>query len=153
MSDWQSTLRVPARVLFAHGDSLGGELHLQPTTALHQRAETPLEMLNRPDRFFAMTLASGEVALVGKAQTAVVACHGFDPPADPERLSVGKEQRLEVHVVGGRRYEGVARTELPPFHSRALDFLNDDVGFLELTHGDTVHFINRGMVQHVHPVD
>ncbi len=153
MSDWQATHRIAATVTFADGHTLEGELHLQPSTALHQRAETPLEMLNRSERFFAMTLASDEVALVAKSQAAVVACADFQPAEDPERVSVAKELRLRVHVVGGRQFEGVSRSELPPLHSRALDFLNADVGFIDLVNGDVVHFINRPMIQHVYPID
>ncbi len=153
MSEWQATHRVSATVTFAHGDTLDGDLHLQPSTATHHRGETTLEMLNRSDPFFPMTLASGDVALAAKAQVAVVTCLGQPLVEDPERVSVAKELQLEVVVVGGGRFDGVTRTELPPLHQRALDYLNDGLGFFDLTDGDTVHFINRSMVQHVHPVD
>jgi len=153
MSDWQATHRVTVTVTFAHGDTLEGEAHLQPSTALHQGAETPLEMLNRPDQFFAMTLPSGTVALVSKAQTAVVTCREILKAEDAERVSVAKELRLQIHLVGGQRFEGIARTELPPLHSRTVDFLNNEIGFLDLADGDTIHLINRPMIQHVHPID
>ena len=154
MSDWQATHRVSAQVTFAHGSVLEGELHLQPSTALHQSAETTLEMLNRPDQFFAMTLPAGEIALVAKAQVAVVTCQASEPfIVDPERASVATELTLEVHVVGGRRFRGATRSELPPLHTRAMDFLNDLTGFFDLAEGKTVQYINRASVLYVHPLD
>lgn len=154
MSDWQTTHRVAAQVRFAHGAVLEGELHLQPGTALHPGAETTLDMLNRPDQFFAMTLPTGETALVAKSQVAVVTCQTADAVVDdPERASVATELTLEVHVVGGHRFRGTTRSELPPLHTRAMDFLNDLTGFFDLTDGDTVQYINRTSVLYVHPLD
>lgn len=154
MSDWQTTHRVSAQVRFARGSVLEGELHLQPGTALHPGAETTLDMLNRPDQFFAMTLPAGETALVAKAQVAVVTCPASVAAVDdPERASVATELTLEVHVLGGHRFRGTTRSELPPLHTRAMDFLNDLTGFFDLTDGDTVQYVNRASVLYVHPLD
>ena len=70
MSDWGSTNRLAARVALAEGIVLDGDLHLLTRPAYPQPggSETPLEMLNRPDAFFALTLPEGGVALVPKAQ-------------------------------------------------------------------------------------
>ena len=38
------------------GMSIDGDLHLQPSTALHESRETPLELLNREENFFPLSL-------------------------------------------------------------------------------------------------
>ena len=69
MSDWGSTNRLPAHVALVDGAVLDGDLHLLTRPAYPPGgSETPLEMLNRPDPFFALTLAGGDVALVPKTR-------------------------------------------------------------------------------------
>ena len=58
MSDWGITTKVPAEVVLAEGIALAGDLHLYARTTYPPGPETPLEMLNRPDTFFALTVAS-----------------------------------------------------------------------------------------------
>ena len=61
MSDWASTKRVAGEVIFEVGTTLKGDLHLPMSTAVRPSLETPLEMLNRSDGFFPLTLSSGDV--------------------------------------------------------------------------------------------
>ena len=56
MSDWGATQRVSARVVLAQGVVVAGELHLLARTTYPADSESPLEMLNRDDPFFALTL-------------------------------------------------------------------------------------------------
>jgi hypothetical protein len=57
MSDWGVTSRVSARVALADGALLEGDLHLATRPAYPPGPETPIEMLNRDDPFFALSLA------------------------------------------------------------------------------------------------
>ncbi len=66
----------------AEGVILEGELHLLTRLAYPPGPETPLEMLNRGDAFFALTVPAGGVTLVPKAQAAVISCREPEPPTD-----------------------------------------------------------------------
>ena len=103
MGNWAETHRVRARVTFAGGRSIEGDLHMQSCTALHRDVETPLEMLNRAEEFFAITLPSSGVALVAKSQTTLVTCMAIGSDIDSDRAPGGKSVRLDN--VGDKRYE------------------------------------------------
>lgn len=153
MTQWSATEQVAAEVIFVDGSSLQGNLHLQPGSAHHRGSETPLEMLNRSESFFPVALLSGEIALVSKAQTAVVACGSASHRHDADRVSIAKAVALDVHVAGHEVIHGTASLELPPSHSRALDFLNEPERFFAVADGDTTWHVNRAHVRYVHPHD
>jgi len=153
MTQWSATEQVAAEVLFADGSSLRGNLHLQPGSAHHPGAETPLEMLNRADAFFPVTMASGDIALVSKAQTTVVTCEAGPGRFDTDRATIAKTVVLEVHVSGREVLRGTASLELPPSHSRALDFLNEPERFFAIADDETTWHVNRAHVRYVHPLD
>jgi len=131
--------------------SIEGDLHLQPSTALHETRETPLELLNREDRFFSLTVAGGSVVFLAKAQVAVLAYQG---PAsnDPDRESAALHIGLEVIMIGGDEYRGFAATELPPNRSRASDYLNAPETFFSLVVGETTVCLNRSYVRAARPL-
>lgn len=153
MSEWAQTHRQPARVLFPEGHAIEGDLHLQPNSVHHQGVETPLEMLNRPEDFFAVTLPNGDVALIAKAQTAVVECDQCDSEVDPPLGRFEISVRLEVRLASGTEVSGCARWELPPASARSIDFLNSRERFFTLADNGTIRYINRSLVQEVHPCD
>ncbi len=80
---WGSIYQEEARVVFADGGTIDGHLHLLARVNYPAGPETPLEMLNRPEPFFALTGAKGGPVLVSKAQAAVVSCRQGAVPADP----------------------------------------------------------------------
>ena len=153
MSDWGSTNRVPALVALAGGVTLEGELHLLSRAGYPPGPETPQEMLNRDDPFFALTLPGGIVTFVCKAQVAVIDCR--EPPAltDPDRLSAAKLLGLEVILDGGAEYRGRATVELPPNRARALDYVNAPGGFFTLFADDATHYFNKARVRLIRPLD
>jgi hypothetical protein len=153
MSDYGSTNRVPALVALSEGVTIEGELHLLTRPAYPPGPETPLDMLNRDDPFFALTLPGGQVTFVAKAQVAVVDCR--EPPAlaDPDRLSAAKLVGLEVVLDGGAEYKGRATVELPPGRSRALDYVNAPGAFFTLFADDTTHYFNKARVRLIRPLD
>ena len=152
MSSWGSTRLVPAEAALAEGVVLAGTLHLMARVAFPPGPETPLELLNRAEPFFALTLDGGGVALVAKAQLAVLTCRDVPPP-DPARLSAAKLVDLEVTVVGGAEYRGRAAVELPRSRSRALDFLNDPDPFFPLCSDDAARYLNKRLVRLIRPLD
>jgi hypothetical protein len=152
MTDWAQTTRLPARVTLAEGLVIQGDLHLQPRVAWRDGPETPVELLNRAEAFFVMSLPAGEVVFVGKDQVAVLAYRESPAEHDPQRETAARHIPLEVMLTGGGEHRGMAVTELPPAHARALDFLNTPERFFALlTDGGTL-CVNRRFVRAVRPL-
>ncbi len=152
MNDWASTRRLPVRVTLAEGLLIQGEVHLQPRVAWRDGPETPLELLNRSEAFFPMSLPHGEVVFVARAQVASMLYqedHLFD---DPARESAARHIPLEVMMMGGAEHRGVAHSELPPTRARALDFLNAPERFFTLVLEDGTLCIHRAFVRAVRPL-
>jgi len=153
MSDWGITTKVPAEVVLAEGIALAGDLHLYARTTYPPGPETPLEMLNRADTFFALTLDGGGVTFVPKTQVVVVSCPGPSPLLDPDRASAARQIELEVVVQGGAEYRGRAAIELHPPRSRSLDYLNGAGQFFALGSDDVSWYINKSRVRFARPLD
>jgi hypothetical protein len=153
MSEWGITTKVPAEVMLAEGTALAGDLHLYARTTYPPGPETPLEMLNRDDAFFALTLDGGGVTFIPKAQVVVVSCRDQARLLDPERASAARQIELEVVVQGGVEYRGRAALELPPSRSRSLDYLNGAGVFFALGSADVSWYINKSRVRLARPLD
>lgn len=154
MTDWAQTERCSVRITLAEGLVIRGDIHLQPRVAWRDGPETPLELMNRDEAFFPVTLAGGDVAFVAKAQVASLALGvGVEEEPDPERRSAARTISLEVMMVGGAEHRGVAVHEMPPNRSRALDFLNEaqERFFLLVTAGGSL-CLNRQYVRAVRPL-
>jgi len=153
MSDWGTTRRISAEVVLADGLVLEGEMHLVASAAYPLNSESPLEMLNRPEPFFALTLGEGGVAFVSKAQVAVVSCREESGDPDPERASVARLVALEVALATGAAYRGRSSFELPPSRSRALDYVNTPGRFFTVWTNDLTRYFNKSLVRLIRPLD
>jgi hypothetical protein len=153
MTDWAQTERCSVRITLAEGLVIRGEIHLQPRVAWRDGPETPIEMLNREEAFFPVSLAGGDVVFVAKAQVASVALPATEEELDPARRSAARTLSLEVMMVGGAEHRGVAIHELPPTRSRPLDFLNagQERFFMLLTDAGSL-CLNRQFVRAVRPL-
>lgn len=153
MSDWARTHRVPAAVMLAGGEVVIGDLHLQPHVPHRDGPESPIELLNRGDPFFAVAVAEGGVAFFAKDRVAVVSCATEDLPGqDPQRAQVSIHAEMNVGV-DNTEYRGSVAYELPPTRTRTLDFLNGPGRFFALVTGSTTRFVNRAHVRLVRPLD
>lgn len=153
MSDWAETRRVAATVITAGGEVIMGELHLQPSVPYRDGPESPLELLNRPENFFALALADGGVVFLSKETVVVVSCATADMPApDPARLGAVTHVEMDV-CLNGSEYRGRADVEMPPTRARSLDYLNASGRFFSLVTGTTIRFLNRSHVLSVRPLD
>lgn len=153
MSDWGTTQRVSAEVILADGVALEGDLHLAASAAYPMDMESPLEMLNRAEAFFALTLGQGEVAFVSKAQVAAVSCRDQSPPTDPARASAARLVALEVVLTTGAEYRGRSSFELPPSRARALDYVNAPGRFFTVWTSDLTRYFNKDLVRIIRPLD
>lgn len=152
MTDWAATTRLPVRVTLAEGLVIQGEAHLQPRVAWRDGPETPVEMLNRDDAFFPVSLPHGEIVFVAKDQVAAVGYAEVQPEDESDRKTAARTIPLEVMMVGGVEHRGVAVSELPPTRARALDFLNDPARFFPLRTGNGTLCLNRRFVRAVRPL-
>jgi hypothetical protein len=146
---------VPASLLLTQGVSRPGQVYVMERVPQHDGPETVLEMLNRPEGFFAFRpTEDAEILLVSKAHTISVSQDRQAPIADPARLSVAKLLGVSIVMVGGATLGGWASVELPMFHSRLLDYLNatHDPFFALWTHAAT-HYVNRAHVLFARPLD
>jgi hypothetical protein len=151
MSDWGTTTRVPAVVTLRSGDALPGHLHV--LDGLHGgRPETPLEMLNRPDGFFPLTLDDGTAFFVSKAQVATVMVE-WPPEGAAAQDAIGQRVSLRVALSTGEETDGEVLIVAPPGHSRALDYLNQMEPFFQLETARGPRLVNRDFVQVVRPLD
>ncbi len=153
MSDWGQTLTVSADVALSNGGVLEGDLHLMSRTAYPPGPETPLDMLNRPEPFFALTLRAGGVAFVCKAQVIMVGCAQQQGITDPDRVSAAKVVDLAVTLYTGEELRGCATIELPPSRARALDFMNGPGCFFPLVDGDVTRYLNKAFTRLIRPLD
>jgi hypothetical protein len=153
MNDWGATRRISAEVILADGVVLEGDMHLVASAAYPLNSESPLEMLNRPEPFFALTLGEGGVAFVSKSQVAVVSCREETADADPERASVARLVALEVALTTGAEYRGRSSFELPPSRSRALDYVNMPGRFFTVWTNDLTRYFNKSLVRLIRPLD
>jgi hypothetical protein len=145
---------VPANLLLTQGATRRGQIFLMERVPHHDGAETVLELLNRPEGFFAFRPADdGDVELVSKAQTVSLSVDRQAPIADPARLSAARMLGVEIVMVGGSTLGGWASAELPQEHSRLLDYLNasPDPFFAVWTHAAT-HYVNRAFVLYARPL-
>jgi hypothetical protein len=114
--------------------------------------ETPLEMLNRPEGFFPfLPDDQEEVLLVSRAQTIALTI----PAAAAEQRAPGaRKVGLEVALVDGTVWNGVADVELPQSMSRPIDYLNAGGGpFFAVTTNHATHLVNRAHVLYARPTD
>lgn len=153
MSDWGTTNRVAAEATMAEGVVIKGDLHVLARATYPPGPETPLEMLNRPEMFFALTLEDGDVQFIPKAQVAVVSCHDQVPLSDPERVSAARLVSLEVVLHGGAEYRGRATFELPSNRARTLDYVNGPGNFFALWGDDVTWLVNKAHVRLIRPFD
>lgn len=152
MTDWASTNRQTVRVTLAEGLVIQGDVHLQPRVAWRDGPETPLELLNRAEAFFPMSLTHGEIVFVAKEQVAVLAYAEVVTFDDPERKVAARTLPLEVMMVGGAEHRGIAVGELPPTKARVLDFLNAPERFFRLLTDEGTLCLNRRFVRAARPL-
>lgn len=150
---WGSTLRIRAEVLVTGGRTLTGNLHLQSQASSHSGPETPVDALNRDERFFPLTDDSDRTIILAKSQVLAVGIGAGLPEDDPDRRSAARTIALRVELSDGNEFSGTVATELPPDRRRALDFLNLASGFFGLASESAVRFINRRHIRVVTPLD
>jgi hypothetical protein len=147
---------IPAVLLQTGGGKRNGEIYVMERVPQHAGAETPLDMLNRPEGFFPFRPKDDgqAVLLVSKARTVALTVPRTTTSEDPDRLSAARTGRLELTLADGSRLSGSATIEMPQHHSRLLDYLNASAEpFFAITTESEVHLVNRAHVLYARPED
>ena len=146
---------VPASLRLSEGDRRRGQIYVMERVPQHTGPETVLEMLNRPEGFFAFRPENGgerAVLLVTKARTIVLSVPRDAAAEDPARLSAAKLAGIELALADGSSLSGWATLELPAHHARLLDYLNaSPEPFFAVTTEHEVHLVNRAHVLYARP--
>jgi hypothetical protein len=129
-----------------------GDIHLQLVAQTHSGPESPLDMLNRPEAFFAMTLEGEQPVLLAKSQVVALRLPAEAAGGDPARESAARRMEMAVEFSDGTRLEGAVLLELPPDRLRLLDFLNFAPAFFGLRTGADLQVVNRSHVRAVSPL-
>lgn len=146
---------IAARLRMTAGEPRDGEIYVMERVPQHAGAETPLDMLNRPEGFFPFRPKDdvAGVLLVAKARTVTLTVARAEPE-DTARLSAAKQASVIVTLADGSQLSGWATLELPQHHSRLLDYLNASVEpFFAIATADQVYLVNRAHVLYARPED
>jgi len=142
------TEAAPATITLTDGSTLQGHLHLHADAAADGGFESVQHLLDDVDAFFAVTLDSGGVVLVGKAQVVDVRCS----LAVGEPLPGTTVHGLEAVLSTGVTLTGLATWSAPPAHGRVIDVLNTS-RFLRLTTDDGFVYVNSAHICAAYPRD
>jgi hypothetical protein len=152
MTAWVSTRRARVDLMLTARRTITGDVHLQPLAERHSGPETAVDLLNRPEAFFAVTLEGEQPLFLAKSQVLYLKLAADQATEDPDRVSAARRIELEVELSDGSLLEGLVMFELPPDRPRVLDFLNLAPAFFAFSSEDGVRIINREHVRAVSPL-
>ncbi|HEX2781288.1 MAG TPA: hypothetical protein VHM30_17435 [Gemmatimonadaceae bacterium] len=153
MSDYRiEKIRCPVVVRTHSGETIAGEIFLQPFVRPGGENERPQDILNSDDPFFPVALSDGDTLLIAKEQVLELSTPRDE--GDDAAGTLGRPIVIEVRLVSGDKHAGAIFVDMPSDRPRLLDFLNrHDERFLTL-HGTERRFlINRQAIEHVRPLD
>ncbi len=152
MSEWLSTRPERVDVHLTDRRVLSGVIHLQMTARHHSGPETPVDLLNREELFFALVLDGEQPVFVAKRQVLFLRLPSQPAIEDPDRASAARRIELEIELADGTLLEGIVMIELPPDRLRALDFLNSAPEFFALWSTEAVRVVNRNHIRAASPL-
>ena len=154
MSDYRiEKSRCPVVVTTHSGESIPGEMFLQPFGHRDGGMERPLDILNSDEPFFPLALSENETVLIAKEQVVEVSID-HDPSDSAESEVLSRPTVIEVRLISGATHAGAIFMQLPLERSRLLDFLNrDSQRFLTLYGTERRLLINRRVIERVRPLD
>ena len=134
------------------GQTIAGEMFLQPFARPGGGDERPADALNGAEHFFPLAVTPEDIILVAKAQVVHVATSAEPEPDDDDPLA--RRMLVEVGLSTGGTHTGSITVEAPAERSRLLDLLNRDHSRFLTLHGlDGLLLINRRVIERVRPLD
>ena len=152
MSGWYATERVRVEVPLTDRRILRGDIHLHSGAKHHSGPETPADLFNRPENFFALVLEGEQPLFIAKRHVLYIQLPPQPAIDDPDRASAAMRIELEIEMADGSLHEGVVMYELPPDRPRALDFLNNAPPFFSLWAPDGVRVVNARLLRSAAPL-
>ncbi len=151
MSDYRiEKVRRRVELTLASGDKLAGDVFLQAFARYRAGPEEPFDVLNEPDPFLPLALASGELVLVQKSQIAVVTTELPDRDDAAETGLVGMNITLTLTRAG--TLTGSIFPEVRSDRPRLMDFLNTNpLHFLLLFSADRLHIVGTAHIAFAKP--
>jgi hypothetical protein len=151
MSDYRiEKVRHRVELTLASGDRLEGDIFLQAFARFRAGPEEPIDVLNEPERFVPLVLASGELLLVQKAQIAVVATALPKNDFAADTGVVG--MHVEITFVFGETKHGSVFPELRADRPRLVDFLNNTpLHFLPFFTADQMLLVSVAHIAYARP--
>ena len=146
-------IRCPVIVRTHSGETIAGEMFLQPFALPNGQAERPRDILNGAEPFFPLALADGDTLLLAKEQVLEVSVEREEEDHDALD-ALARPMVIEVRLVGGEKHAGAIFLDMPTERPRLLDFLNRETERFLTLHGTERRFlINRRGIEHVRPLD
>jgi hypothetical protein len=146
--------RRPVVVTTVGGDTIAGDVFVQPYARHRAGPEEPEDVLNSPEPFFPVVTEDGETLLVAKDQVAEVEGALTTDDDGAHHLAGMRSALVEVHLTGGAVRTGFVYLETPTDRPRLLDFLNRLPNrFLALQGADGARLVNSRFIEHVRPLD
>ena len=141
--------RRSLHILLTNGNTLEGEVFLQPSTRHRSRPEEPVDLLNDAEPFFAL-VRDGETMLVAKDSVArAETSYQSDGELDIVALGVF----VEVTMTDGNVCSGCIFVESRTGRPRLLDYLNSYRNrFLPVVDAQQVFLVNTNTIAHVREV-
>lgn len=154
MSDYRiEKSRCPVIVTTHSGETMTGEMFLQPFGRHDGGMERPQDILNADEPFFPLAISADETVLVAKEQVLAVSV-AFEPDDSFESESLSRPTVIEVRLINGATHAGAIFLQLPTERPRLLDFLNRDTERFITLHGTERRLlINRQVIERVRPLD
>lgn len=144
--------RLPIVLTTVGGVRIVGEVFVQTSARNRTKLEDAPEIMNASDPFFPVLTLEGSTVLLAKDR--VRELHVAREDTDPEQWQLGSPVDVELALCGGPSYRGTLMIEAMSGRSRLLDYLNRyDERFLTLHVDGGLVLLNRGLVEHVRPLD
>lgn len=141
------TIRTSAEVDYA-GGSLTGAIFLPTLSSHHEGAPHPEEWINGTESFFPFVPDGESRAVILNKERVRSVTISLSP--DYEIAEVDEPFALAVTVVcGERELSGRLVIEMPPGHTRLLDYMNMRPVFIPLWGEDALHLIRKSCITKV----
>ncbi len=149
---WVDTRRLRAEILLSGRRLITGDIYLQLVAETHSGPESPVDLLNRQEEFFAVMLDGEQPVFLAKSQVLYVRLPPQPTIDDPDRESAARRLNLEIELTDGTVCEGLVAIELPPDRPRMLDFLNIVPGFFAMAAPEAVLLLNKRHIRAASPL-
>lgn len=148
MSEYRiEKVRRHVSMMLDGGQTLEGDVFLQPTARYRTGPQDPADLLEEPEPFFPLASDGRDLLLVAKNQLRWLQFANSGADTD---LGGVAEANVEVTFTDGSSTTGALRLETRVDRPRLLDFLNDDHHqFLRLHVPQGVCLINRSKIAQV----